>query len=78
MSESDIYSLFNNILDNAVEAVLRIQDPEKRIILLTVLSRNHFLFIHEENYCEEDLAFHKRRNKTQNITDLECGVFWQR
>ena len=57
MSESDIYSLFNNILDNAVEAVLRIQDPEKRIILLTVLSRNHFLFIHEENYCEEDLQF---------------------
>ena len=57
MSESDIYSLFNNILDNAVEAVLRIQDPEKRVISLTVLPRNHFLFIHEENYCENDLQF---------------------
>lgn len=57
MPEADIYSLFSNILDNAIEAADRLEDKEKRIICLTVTARNSFVFIHQENYYEGALAF---------------------
>jgi hypothetical protein len=57
MSEADIYSLFGNILDNAVEAVDKLNDLDKRIIGLTITRKNGFLFIHAENYHTEKLYF---------------------
>lgn len=53
MSDSDVYSLFSNILDNAVEAVMQVGEPEKRAVALTVLVRDGNLYIHEENYCND-------------------------
>lgn len=50
MEDVDIYALFGNILDNAIEAVERLEDPEKRLISLDVRARDHFLFISQENY----------------------------
>jgi len=57
MEDSDIYSLFGNILDNAIDAVSRIDDPEKRMISLTVSDRNGLLLIEEENFCHSPLVF---------------------
>lgn len=57
MEDSDIYSLFGNILDNAIDAVSRIDDPEKRVISLTVSDRNGLLLIEEENFCHSPLVF---------------------
>lgn len=57
MSEADTYSLFSNIMDNAIEAVERLEDPEKRVVCLTVTARNSFILIHQENYYEGELAF---------------------
>lgn len=57
MSESDIYILFGNILDNAIEAVSKISDPEKRLISLTICAKYSFLQIHSENYFEGTLSF---------------------
>lgn len=57
MSDSDIYSLFNNILDNAVEAVMKVADKEKRAIALTVTAKDGFVFIREENYCTGSIIF---------------------
>ena len=51
MSEADIYTLFGNMLDNAIEAVEKLPEP-KRIISLSVTSQNSFVFIHCENYCD--------------------------
>lgn len=57
MSEADIYALFGNILDNALEAVLKLDDPDKRLIGLTIKAKNHFLLIHTENYYSGRLSF---------------------
>ena len=50
LSEADIYSLFGNMLDNAIEAVETLP-VEKRIISLHVFAQNGFVFIRCENYC---------------------------
>ena len=54
---TDIYALFGNAVDNAVEAVRRLPDLEKRNIGLTVQSRNALLSIHVENYFSGTLTF---------------------
>ena len=57
MAEPDIYALFSNILDNAIEAAEQLEDEEQKIICLTVSSRKSFLFIHAENYYSGSLTF---------------------
>ena len=49
MAESDIYSLFGNALDNAIESVLKIKETEKRIIELTIHQINEFVTISIKN-----------------------------
>lgn len=49
MEESDIYSLFGNILDNAIEHVKEIEDPEYRFIHLSVRPVPGGILIEEEN-----------------------------
>lgn len=56
MSDSDVYSLFGNILDNAVEAVEKLDD-KRRVISVTVRRQNNFVVLHEENYCAGPLNF---------------------
>lgn len=53
----DIYALFGNILDNAIESVTKEEDREKRIINLHVLRRAQILHIHADNYCGEEIVF---------------------
>lgn len=53
----DIYALFGNILDNAIESVTKEADKEKRIINLHVLRREQILHIHADNYCNEEIVF---------------------
>ena len=57
MHESDLYSLFGNLLDNAIEACEKLQDPEKRVVSLTSETSRGFLCLHEENYFEGSLQF---------------------
>lgn len=57
MDVMDICSIFGNILDNAIECELTIQDRKKRLIHLAVYTRKDFLVIQCENYCEEKLEF---------------------
>jgi hypothetical protein len=50
MSSTDIYSLFGNALDNAIEAVLQMQDPGKRSISINIRENRQMIVIHMENY----------------------------
>lgn len=52
ISEVDLYSLFGNAIDNAIEAVVKIKDPEKRSINLIVRCVCDCLSITLENYYE--------------------------
>lgn len=52
LAEEEIFSLFGNILDNAIEAVKKLDDPERRVISMTSRTDERGrLVIHEENYC---------------------------
>lgn len=57
MDDSDVYSLFGNILDNAIEAVCNVDELEKRVINLNVVRKQGATSIHSENYAPVDLCF---------------------
>lgn len=52
IEDSELYSLMENILDNAIEATLAIGDVERRSIRLSVSREGGFASIREENYFE--------------------------
>lgn len=49
VSSTDIYALFGNILDNAIEAVCRLEQPEDRSFSLSVRRIGEMTVIHQEN-----------------------------
>lgn len=51
IAATDLYSLFGNALENAIEAVRKVGDPEKRSISLMVKMRMGMADIHVQNYC---------------------------
>ena len=57
MKIEDIYSLFGNAIDNAIDAVIKLADPEKRFIRLKVVSQGKMLSVHIENWFETKLVF---------------------
>ena len=46
----DLYSLLGNAISNAIEAVMKIEDHQKRVINLIVKKQNGFVSLHLENY----------------------------
>lgn len=52
LHSSEVYSLFGNALDNAIEAVSTLPDEEKRYISLQVLPGSGGLSIRVENYTD--------------------------
>lgn len=57
MAPGDVYSLFGNALDNAMEAVGRISEPERRSIGLSLRQKGMMVSIHVENCFEGSLSF---------------------
>ena len=57
MDAMDLYSLFGNALDNAIESVVQEKDEKKRIISFRVASHGQMLSIHFENYIAHELMF---------------------
>ena len=53
ISTMDIYTLFGNALDNAIEASSRVTRPELRMISMKVERQGNMTRIAVENYCEE-------------------------
>ncbi len=52
---ADLYSFFGNALDNAIEAVERLDDPERRSIGLVVRRQGDMALVHIENHFDGDL-----------------------
>ena len=55
MSEMEIYSLFGNALDNALESCTKVTEPLKRVISLKAAARGDMVILHVENAFEETL-----------------------
>ena len=56
LTEREIYSLFGNALDNAMEAVTKIQDPAQRMITLKTNTRGDMVVLQVENTYEGSMA----------------------
>lgn len=56
MAGSDLYSLFGNALDNAIECELK-EDLEMRMIMLNLSVMRAFLVVSIENYCTKSVRF---------------------
>ena len=57
LDSTDIYTIFGNALDNAIESVIQLPDPEKRVIAVSVWARGGLLLFQFENYYEQSLTF---------------------
>lgn len=57
MDDLDIYVLFGNILDNAIEAAEQVADPEGRIISMTVSGSYGCVSVHSENTFSTEPKF---------------------
>lgn len=57
MNTTDVYALFGNLMDNAIESVMKEVDEEKRIVSLQVAARSQGGHIHIDNYCAEEVLF---------------------
>lgn len=55
ISNADLYGLFGNIIDNAMEAVIKIEDETKREINIVVKNVNSFISIEVENYYDGEM-----------------------
>ena len=55
MYVTDICTIFGNALDNAIEHVLMLPNPEKRIIHMEISLRKQFLYAEIRNYCDGEV-----------------------
>ena len=57
MEATDQYVLFGNMIDNAVNAVRKLEDPERRTIYINIHTEKQFLLVRMENPFEGKLQF---------------------
>lgn len=57
LDTDDLYLIFRNALDNAIESVVQLEDPQRRIIDVRVFAQNSFLMIQIENEFLGELQF---------------------
>ena len=74
MRPADIWSLLCNGLDNAIECETGVEDPEKRIIFLSIGRREKMLALHLENYCEKKVVFEDGLPKTDKADKENHGI----
>lgn len=60
----ELYTLVGNALDNAIEAVRKLEDPEKKVIDLSLFSRAGMTFFQLENYYAGSLELEDGIPKT--------------
>lgn len=65
MSDSDIYSLFGNLLDNAIQTVIRLE-ADKRVVSLTIKAEGQLLSINSHNYYGGEIHMEHGRPVTSS------------
>ncbi|MDF2887277.1 MAG: hypothetical protein K0R23_1662 [Lacrimispora sp.] len=60
----DICTILGNALDNAIECAIQIEEKEKRLIHVEVLSKKEFVVLRFENYFEGNIQFENNQPET--------------
>ena len=66
----DICSLFGNLIDNAIEATQLLENPEQRLITLSVRSRNQFVIVECENCSDPASVRLQKTNARRRFQNL--------
>lgn len=69
----DLYSIFGNIIDNAIESVMQLDDKNMRVIGLNVSINNKLLSIHTENYYASTIIIENGLPKTTKNDNVYHG-----
>ena len=69
----DVYAIFGNALDNAIESVSALDEAEKRAIAVSVWTKSGLLLIQVENYFEGQLHFENGLPLTTKADRTEHG-----
>lgn len=72
IKEIDIYTLFANLLDNAIESACQ-QAEDQRSIFLVIKSKENFLSIHEENFYSGNIKYMNRVLLTTKNDEIYHG-----
>ena len=75
ITETDLYNLFGNALDNSIEAVSKINDYDKRRINLIVKNMMSFVSINIENYFEGHIELDKHGIPKTTKNNVQCHGF---
>ena len=59
IKDSDLYSLFGNVIDNAIEAVVKVEDERKKNVNIIVKNVDSFISIRVDNYFTGNISFNK-------------------
>lgn len=57
LSTQDVYAIFGNALENAVEAVMKVEDKAKRVITVKIVEQNQLVMIQIQNYYNSQLDY---------------------
>lgn len=57
MNATDVYTLFGNAVDNAVEAVRKLDEPDKRLINIVLEAKGEMVVVNISNYFDGNIVF---------------------
>lgn len=64
LTDEDLYSLFENILSNAFEAVSKLPEVSKRVVSVNLKKQGNMVILSELNYYEGNLVYQDRQLET--------------
>ena len=73
MDPMDIFALFGNALDNAIENVETLADEDKKIIALILQKKGDMVFLQFENYYDHELLEKENLFETSKPNQKEHG-----
>jgi len=73
--DSDLYVLFGNAIDNAIETVEKFTEKDKRYIGLTIYSANSFVSININNFYQGEIEFDENGLPVTSKKDKTCHGF---
>lgn len=75
MDEADVYALFGNMLDNAIESLCAEPDEEKRVMSLTLKVHGQMLYIYMDNYYSTPVLYRNGEIQTTKKEEADMHGF---
>ncbi len=74
LDKIDLYTMFGNALDNAIEAVSKLEDRAQRVIQVAVYTEKALLMIRVRNYCQGKVSLEDGLPATSKANKQDHGI----